>query len=76
MRRFNRGYALLFLAIFIVAILGVRWTHQQVEGRYQTRMDTISHYTLDDWLTVLRLDEMLGDTAVTPRPNPVSTPTD
>lgn len=70
MRRFNRGYVWLFLIVFIVALLGVRWTHQRIEGRYQTRMDAIAQYTLDDWLTALKLDELLGDPPVTPSPAP------
>ncbi|MBX7236576.1 MAG: hypothetical protein K1X65_19500 [Caldilineales bacterium] len=70
MRRFNRGYVWLFLAVLIVALLSVRWTHQQFEGRYQARMETIAGYTLDDWLTVLKLDDLLGDPPVTPQPPP------
>lgn len=70
MRRFNRGYVWLFLIILVVAILAVRWTHQRIEGRYQARMDAIAQYTLDDWLTVLKLDDLLGDPPVTPSPAP------
>lgn len=70
MRRFNRGYIWLFLAVLIVALISVRWTHQQLEGRYQARMETIAGYTFDDWLTVLRLDDLLGDPPVTPQPPP------
>lgn len=70
MRRFNRGYVWLFLIILVVATLAVRWTHQRIEGRYQARMDAIAQYTLDDWLTVLKLDDLLGDPPVTPSPAP------
>lgn len=72
MRRFNRGYVWLFLFILVVALLGVRWTHERIEGRYQARIDTIAGYSLDDWLTVLRLDDLLGDPPVTP--NPIAAP--
>jgi hypothetical protein len=33
-------------------------------------MEIIAGYTLDDWLTVLRLDDLLGDPPVTPQPPP------
>lgn len=72
MRRFNRGYVWLFLVILAIAILSVRWTHQRIEGRYQAHMDAIAHYTMDDWLTVLKLEDLLGDPPVTPIPT--STP--
>ena len=68
MRHFNRGYALAFLLIIIVAVLAIRWTHGQVEGRYQAEFNEIAEYTLDDWLEVLRLEELLGDPPVTPLP--------
>ncbi len=70
MRRFNRGYVWLFLVVLIVALAATRWTHQRLEGRYQARMEIIAGYTLDDWLTVLRLDDLLGDPPVTPQPPP------
>ena len=68
MRRFNRGSALIFLFILLVALLAVRWTHQQVEGRYQAELARLAVYTIDDWLAVFRLEELLGDPPVTPIP--------
>lgn len=67
-RRFNRGYALLFLAMLLVAIVAINWVHGQVEGSYQAKTAAWTDYTLDDWLTVLHLDELLGEPAVTPMP--------
>lgn len=74
MRRFNRGYVWLFLLILVVALLAVGWTHQRIEGRYQAQMDEVASYTFDDWLAVLKLDDLLGDPPVTPNPVPTSTP--
>ena len=68
MRRFNRGAAIFFLVIILVALLSVRWVHQRVEGHYQEQLAGIAAYTLDDWLNVLRLEEILGDPPVTPVP--------
>lgn len=68
MRRFNRGYALIFLLILLVALLTARWTHQQVEGRYQADLARLAAYTFDDWIALLRLEELLGDPPVTPVP--------
>ncbi|MCO6451836.1 MAG: hypothetical protein J5I90_13715 [Caldilineales bacterium] len=68
MRRFNRGYALGFLFIIIVSIFAVRGAHQRVEGRYQKQLAVYASYSLDDWLELLQLDEILGDPPVTPVP--------
>ncbi len=68
MRRFNRGYAFSFLLIIIVAVFAIRWSHARVEGRYQTEVNKLAQYTLDDWLEVLRLEEWLGEPEVTPIP--------
>ncbi len=68
MRRFNRGYALIFLFMIVVAILAVRYVHQQVDGRYQAEMSQYVEYELDDWIDVLGLEEFLGDPPVTPFP--------
>ena len=68
MRRFNRGYALIFLFMIVVAILAVRYVHQQVDGRYQAEMSQYVDYELDDWIDVLGLEEFLGDPPVTPFP--------
>ena len=68
MRRFNRGYALIFLFMIVVAILAIRYTHQQVDGRYQAEMSQYVDYELDDWIDVLGLEELLGDPPVTPFP--------
>jgi len=68
MRRFNRGYALIFLFMIVVAIVAIRYVHQQVEGRYQAEMSQIAEYELDDWIDVLGLEEFLGDPPVTPFP--------
>jgi len=67
-RRFNRGTALAFLLILFVALFSVYQIHQQIAGSYQARTRVWSDYTLDDWLTVLHLDEMLGEPAATPVP--------
>ncbi len=77
MRQFNRGYALLFLFILVVALLAVRDLHQRIEGRYQAPLARMTDYTLDDWLKVLHLNEFLGDTTITPTPGNrlTSTPT-
>ncbi len=66
MRHFNRGSALVFIFIIVVAALSIRWTYQRVEGRYQPQFNELAEYTVDDWLEVLRLEEILGDPPVTP----------
>ena len=68
MRRFNRGYALIFLFMIVVAIFAIRYVHLQVDGRYQTEMSQYVDYELDDWIDVLGLEEFLGDPPVTPFP--------
>jgi len=68
MRKFNRGYALFFLLVLIAAYLGTRWTRQRVEPYFAARAEEFASYTLDDWLTFFRLDEALGEPAITPVP--------
>ena len=81
MRRFNRGYALVFLLMIVVAVLAINYVHQRVEGRYQAEMGQIAQYELDDWIDLLGLEEFLGDPPVTPFPAdqlpiaPTGTPT-
>jgi hypothetical protein len=81
MRRFNRGYALIFLFMIVVALVAIRYVHQQVDGRYQAEMSQYTEYGLDDWIDVLGLEEFLGDPPVTPFPAdqipiaPTDTPT-
>jgi hypothetical protein len=80
MQRFNLGTALVFLFILIVAIFAIRGVHQRIEGRYQAETATMVEYTLDDWLDVLGLYDLLGEPPVTPFPAdqlpiaPTSTP--
>jgi len=67
-QRFNRGAALAFLFILLVALFSVYQIHQQIAGSYQAKTRVWSDYSLDDWLTVLRLDEILGEPVATPIP--------
>jgi hypothetical protein len=82
MRRFHPGYTLAFLLVLLAALLGTRWFHQRLEGRYQERLRVVTEYTIDDWIRVLRLEELLGEPVVTPipldallAPTPTTTPT-
>ncbi len=68
MRRFHPGYTLAFLIVLLVALFGARWFHQRLEGRYQERLSAVATYTVDDWIRVLRLEELLGEPVVTPVP--------
>jgi hypothetical protein len=68
MRRFHPGYTLAFLLVLLAALLGTRWFHQRLEGRYQERLSAVAAYTVDDWIRVLRLEELLGEPVVTPIP--------
>ena len=68
MRKFNRGYALLFLLVLIAAYLGMRETHQRLEPYFVARAEDFSRYTLDDWIAFFRLDEALGEPDITPVP--------
>ncbi|NOZ50763.1 MAG: hypothetical protein GXP37_12055 [Chloroflexi bacterium] len=67
-RRFNRGYALIFLLALLIALTAIYETHKRIDGRYQAQTAAWADYTLDDWLTVLHLDEVLGEPSVTPVP--------
>lgn len=82
MRRFHPGYTLAFLIVLLAALLATRWFHQRLEGRYQERLNAVTAYTVDDWIRVLRLEELLGEPVVTPipldvllAPTPTATPT-
>ena len=68
MRKFNRGYAIIFLLVLIAAFFGVKWTYQRVEPYFITKAETLASYTLDDWITFLKLDEALGEPDITPVP--------
>ena len=78
MQRFNRGYALLFLVMLVVVLASIGWVYGRVDGRYQARLQTYVDYDLEDWLSLLNLNESLGEPAVTPIPAvelpPTSTP--
>lgn len=82
MRRFHPGYTLAFLIVLLAALLATRWFHQRLEGRYQERLNAVAAYTVDDWIRILRLEELLGEPVVTPipldallAPTPTATPT-
>ena len=59
MRKFNRGYALIFLVFIILAVGAVWYSYQRVEGVFQSQTAQYAEYTVDDWLELLRLDEVL-----------------
>jgi len=68
MRKFNRGYAIVFLLVLIAAYLGMRWTYPRVEPYFARKSAELASFTVDDWLTLLGLDETLGGPDVTPVP--------
>jgi len=68
MRKFNRGYALVFLIFILLAVGAVWFSYQRVEGVFQSEAAQYAEYTIDDWLQFFRLDEVLGDPPVTPFP--------
>lgn len=68
MRRFNRGYAIIFLLVLIAALLGVRYSYQYAAPYFSEKAESVSTYTMDDWISFFHLDETLGEPDVTPVP--------
>ena len=68
MRRFNRGYALLFTLVLIAALLGMHWTYQRAAPYFAMKTKAFATYTIDDWIGFFRLDELLGEPDITPVP--------
>ncbi len=76
-RRFNRGYALIFLLILLLALFSIYQVHEAVAGQYQNKTAAWVDYTLDDWLAVFHLDQLLGEPKVeaVPAYRALATPT-
>ncbi|HID35702.1 MAG TPA: hypothetical protein EYP25_14255 [Anaerolineae bacterium] len=68
MRRFNRGYAIIFLLVLIAAYFGMRWTYQRAEPYFQAKAEEVTSYTIDDWIAFFRVDEWFGEPDITPVP--------
>lgn len=68
MRHFNRGYALVFTLVLIAALLGMRWTYQLAAPYVATKTEKMATYTIDDWISFFKLDDMLGEPDITPVP--------
>lgn len=68
MQRYNRGAALAFVIILIVIALAIAGVYRRVEGRYQARAQELASYSLDDWINLLNLDDLVGEPPITPLP--------
>jgi len=68
MRRFNRGYAVVFLLLLLAALLGTRWAYQRVEPYFQAKAQEFASYSVDDWITFFRVDDWFGEPDITPVP--------